>query len=199
MPRPKETAETPQFNPEALAAFENAKVLDSIKNSAWFKHYYLDEVNFGVKLPQRDDRGAFKKRLLTEFIDVFRSGVAKGEKYTLYTEVVGYLRKMLVDEQGNLFSINALPFFDPTAFAKTGAIDIPLDGKEIPRYRVDRTMFARIEPMLLCIVAPESIRKEVVKLFCSWNEKDYSREAEIVLWAEVIRAGALWYLKEAGL
>jgi len=178
------------YMPKAVEAYQNEHVLEALKNIDWFTADYIDKVRNDEPQPEREENlGPFKDKFLGDFFKFGYRSDDLGKGNETFMGVRNFLAQEMVGPQGHPYSIGEVSFADEQflALAKELGVD--------KRYEVSRDMIWEVDPMIKCLIAPEGIRRKVVKVICSWGEGYKERRRDVILWAELVKRGAKQYLE----
>lgn len=179
----------PTIIPEARTAYRNEKVLQALRNCNWFTPEYIQEVSSNEPEPERKGLGPFEDRLLGDFF-LASLNLNKTDN-TVYLGARVYISPIMVGSEGHPKSIKNIPFTDQEILDLAKQYGVDKD------YTVDRRMIDREEAMIQCLIAPEEIRRKVVKIICRWgNEKV---KTDFLLWAMLTKKGVKQYLESRNL
>jgi hypothetical protein len=178
----EETSQT--LHPEAVAAYNDQKVIEALRRSDWFTADFIGEVQKNEPNPEREGLGPFKDKLLGDF---FTARTHLGKENQVYKGIQNYLHKRMVGSQGH-----PLPLKD-IEFTNSELLDFARNMGVNGHHKVDRDFIGRVESMLQCLIAPEAIRKKVIRIRCGWGVERIKRDT--LLWAELVRKGTKSYLQ----
>lgn len=176
------------LHPEATAAYGSQRVINALQNSSWFTSEFIAEIRANEPDPEREGLGPFKDRLLGDF---FIAGVDPKQDNEVYLGALNYVHQRMVGEQGHPFSLEKIPFCDDEILAMAKSFGVA------ENYEVDRRMIGQVATMLQCMIAPEEIRRKVIRVICSWGSDRVKRDT--LLWAGLVGKGVKAYLKSRDL
>ncbi len=166
-------------------AFNNDHVRQALASSDWFTPDYIIDIHNTEEVPVREGLGPYTDTQLQSFFDKSYK-VEKGNE--VYLGVRKYLCERMISPDGHPLPLHDISFADETfmAFARElGATE---------SYEVDRGMIGEVDSGLLCLIAPEEIRRKVVKVTQDWGEGYEGRKRDVLLWSALVKRGAKAYL-----
>lgn len=180
---------TEQIKDSIVQAYSDENVRVSIADCDWFnKDYILDVVANEPDSEYSVEEGLKDKQLVGFLQAPEQENLVKG-KSDLYHQLKNYVMKRMVGSQGHPFPIGNIPFADESFLELAKS----LGANE--RYEVERGMVFEVDQYLICLVAPEEIRRKVVKLCCTWGEGHDDVRRDVFLWAELVKRGAKQFLE----
>lgn len=168
---------------EAKGAYSDKNVIQALRTCDWFTPDYIEEVIESEPMSESEGLGPYKDRLLQEF---FGTAYDLNKVSKVYREVRRYLYNLMVVSEGFPRPLNEIPFVDEEIrelAKKLGVED---------KYEVDRSYIGEIDPMLQCIIAPEKMRRNVVRVLCSWGSEETRRDR--LLWSQLVGKGVKSWL-----
>lgn len=171
------------INPEVVTAYSDEAVTFALQNCDWFTTEYIEHVQSTVADPERRGLGPFENKFLADFFMIEYTSSEQGD---VFRSVNMYLTQRLVSMSGHPYPLHAIEFL--TEQQKNDLIqkfDLP------ENFEFNREIFGYIDGILECIIAPEKIRDEVIKVICSWGGDVWKKN--ILTWAEVVKIGAQAY------
>jgi len=107
----------------------------------------------------------------------------------VYREVRRYLYDRMFMDEGFPRPLNEIPFVDEEIRELAKKLGVENE------HEVDRSYIYEIDPMLQCIIAPEEMRRKVVKVLCSWGSEEARRDR--LIWSQLVRKGVKsWWAGE---
>ncbi len=167
-------------NPED--AFLNENVIPSLLNSDWYTTEYIEDVKATEPEPERPGLGEFVDKRLGRF---FLKQIDLGSGNEAYLATRMHLMQKMGDTQGHTFKLGRISFYDEEIAAY--ARDLGVDES----WEFDRIMiFEGADRSLMCMIAPEDIRRRVVRVLHNHNSID------VALWSQMVRKGAKKFIEE---
>ena len=170
---------------EVHPAYRDENVLRALFDTSWFTADYIITVRNSFEPDPLDDLSSITPEH-RRFLDSARNLTGKeiayiGAKNFLFTRMVS----------GSLhpYPLDMIPFADEEFFAQYAQYGVT------PEYQVDRGMIFTSEAYLSCLIAPEHMRKKIVKQMCRWGEGYEDTKRDVLIWAELTRRGTEHYLK----
>lgn len=175
------------------ATFGNENVLKSLRNTGWFTPEYITQVVETEPEPERNPNFTFKDERLREFLGR-RFPSTEG---SVFGQIARFLSRSLLTRDGNTYPFKYIPFADKEFLRYAQSLVKPERPGHlvfIEDYDLDRMTSPGMP--LMCMVAPEDIRKKVIKILCGWRpERDFEKK-NVLLWTQLSRKGIKQYLDE---
>ncbi len=110
------------------------------------------------------------------------------QKHKLFHDLYHFLNKHMISPQGHAFASTFIPFLSADQVSNMLS-ELGLPAK----FDIDRGVQELTPSMLLCLVAPEELRNQLVKIIFSTGDQQMMQS--LLVWAMVVRAGTQAYLE----
>jgi hypothetical protein len=169
---------------DPLEAYKNGNVEQSITASHWYTPEYIVEVKDHEPEPPSVSLGPFKDSFLGDFFNA-EMNLDKGTE--IYQGARLYIFQRLISPDGHPYRLNRTKLFDDELSKLARSLGTA-DNHEF-----DRAMLGQVSIPLMAMIAPEHIRRPVIKATHPWGS-DRSKQ-DVLLWSQLVKKGALAYLQ----
>jgi len=171
---------------EAELAYSNDRVIAALKSSDWFTTALIESIHDNEPEPERKGLGPFEDETLGDFLNA-----ELGKESEVFRGVRSYLLQRMVGGQGHPLPLKRNPFADEAVLEVARRLGVD------ENYEIDRGKIGEVGAMLQCMIAPEPIRKKVIRVNCIWGSERTKRDT--LLWADLVRKGSKSYFENRGL
>lgn len=170
-------------------AFEDRNVLKAIENSDWLTPEFIADVLDNEPRPEGNFKPGFKNESLDRFVRAARTQ----NEQTLFNRTSQFINSKLISSQGNFSPYKWIDFIDDEfkKFAQGLGEDVGGLGEF---HSLNRGLVWHVGNILSCIVAPEDLRRQAVRIF--FDVSGMAPRRDLFLLAELVKKGAKRYLQE---
>ena len=179
MPSPEDT-----IGASSIDSYKDSNVLRAIASSSWLTPQYIINIHDLEPDPPRHGLEGFYDEALNVFFEK-QLNLDKGNQ--VYAGVRTYVARQMITPDGHPLLLGKIAFTDDNILKL--AQELGTDSN----HEFDRGMIGDVDNGLMAIIAPESIRKPVVKVTHSWGTDTVKQDA--ILWSQLVKNGAQAYLK----
>jgi hypothetical protein len=165
-------------------AYQNDHVIRAFTSSDWFTPSFVEEVHVSEPEPNRSGLGHFEDQRLGRFF-LQRLNLGRGNEVFNGANLFLTLRMASLD--GHPLILRKIPFFDEEIQGYADKLNVD------DSYVFDRANAYEIEKGLICMIAPEDLRRKVIKVTCTWGTKEW--KTDTLLWTQLVRKGAQQYIE----
>lgn len=163
-------------------AYLSDNVIRSFVNSDWFTPAFIEEVQANEPEPERPGLGHWVNKRLDAF---FIKQLRLTPDNAAFQGAMLYVTQRLVGPQGHPFQLGRISLFDDEVRGYAKELQVP------ESWEFDRRMIGSTVEGLLSMIAPEDLRRPVVRVACSYGSEKVKKD--VLLWSQLVRKGAEEY------
>ena len=167
--------------------FQDEVVLKAFQESDWFTPKYIAEILKNEPYPERASLlEPFTNPALADFKLIgFKLTLTK--KDCLYLNTLAFVNERMVGPQSHPFRLDGIPFADQEIMELANEFGMN------EKFEFYRQMVNQVNSMLLCLIAPKDIRREIVRIGLMGKE-EIGKQA--LIWSQLVKKGVQAYLSE---